>query len=75
MFTIDLSRFTAAKEHLVLANDVARTLIVQLSISLLMLLSSGDSPVTAGAVFEMVTYAVVGIFAYYLVFRKLVAFR
>lgn len=74
LFTVDVSRYLNA-QYVALIDDVSRTLVVQITISVLLALSFTDTPVSPGVVFQMVMYAAVGICMYYLVFQKLVSFR
>jgi hypothetical protein len=71
IFTFHLSSYVSA-QHLELCNDLARTLVLQLTISALLVFSSNDEGPSAGAVFQLVMYALVGIALYHLLFKRIV---
>ena len=74
LFVIDVSKYVNS-QYVRLLDDMMRTIVIQLGISVLLFLSSGSGSPPPHVVFQMIMYALVGTCLYYLVFQKLVVFK
>ena len=74
LFIVDISKYVN-KQYVRLLDDIMRTIVIQLGISVLLLLSTGPGAPSPQVVFQLIMYALVGTCLYYLVFQKIVAFR
>ncbi len=65
---------TVGAEYLPLAEDVARTLVIQVMVQLLMASSDGATPFFSADFFFCLVYVLLGVGAYHLLLKRAVAF-
>lgn len=75
MFQIDISSKLGA-EYLPMFNDVARFMMIQIGIQVMMSLTDGDRyPFFSADFFLLLAFLIVGVMLYHMVFKSIVEFR